>query len=257
MRRAVAVHILALAVLLACVLAVCTAQPRNGAVRPADQAGEDEFEVYEVTAPKAWWKEPGRIGRLMGGVVIRQGDTTIKVQEAEYNQEANTAAAAGGVTVTDPETQITAERLSVDMGAKKAVLEGSVRVVIRPKEREASADSSQKGLRQKLREETVVTCGRLEYYYRQKRAVADGGLKLVQGKREFTAQKCLYFHKERTAVLTGGVQGVDEKGQTYRADVIKLVLKEDDESVEAEGFHGTFKVRKAEGEQEVPPGPVQ
>ena len=245
------------------VLAVGAAQPGGKTIGSADQnrgigqPSADEFEVYEVEAPKAWWKEPGRVGRLIGGVVIRQGDTVIRVQEAEYNQEASTATAAGGVTITDPEAQITADRLSVDMKAKKAVLEGAVRAVIKPKRREANGGTSEKGLRQKLREETVITCSRLEYWYKQKRAVVDGGLKLVQGERQFSAQRCLYFHKERTALLTGGVEGVDEKGQSYKADVIKLVLKEDDESVEAEGFHGTFKVKSAEGEQGVPQEPVQ
>ncbi|MGQ9696829.1 MAG: LptA/OstA family protein [Armatimonadota bacterium] len=245
-----------LVVLGVCVFGVSAA---DVARRPPDSSQNsstgDEFDVYEVQAPKAWWKEPGRIGKLMGGVVIRQGDTTIRVQEAEYNQEANTAAAAGGVVVADPEMEITAEHLNVDMGAKKAVLDGGVRAVIKPKK--SSSEEGRRGLRAKLKEDMVVTCGRLEYYYRQKRAVADGGIKFVQGERQFTAQRCLYFHKERTAVLIGGVQGVDEKGQAYKADVIKLVLKDGDESVEAEGFHGTFRVKRAEGEEEVPSGGAQ
>jgi|GEM_PF-1549553 len=235
-------------------LASAAAQAPVKAAQPAP-AKEPEFDSYEVVAPKAVWKEPGKVGRLYGGFTIKQGDTVLRAQEAEYNQTAGTAIATGGVSVTDPQVSVTADRMTVDMNAKKAVLQGAVRVVAKPKQSDAQDPAKQKGLRREFREPVLITCTNLEYYYKQKRAIASGNLRFVQGKRTFAADTCLYFQKQETAVLTGNVQGVDEKGQTYQANAIKLVLKEDDESVEAERFHGVFKVKREEGTEEEPQPP--
>jgi len=231
--------------------------PANGQKQVEHQnlSSEPRFETYEVEAPKAVWREPGKVGRLLGGVVIKHGDTVIKAQEAYYNRTQGTASASGGVTVADPETTITAERLAVDLNARKAALEGGVRIVYKPKPKESPADKQGKpaGLREKVREEAVITCARLEYYYRQKRAVATGSVKFVQGKRLLTADTCMFFQKQQVAVLVGNVSGEDEKGQTYTANALKLVLKEDDEYVEAERFRGVFKVEAREEEEAQPP----
>ncbi|MGC8835314.1 MAG: LptA/OstA family protein, partial [Armatimonadota bacterium] len=234
------------------------AQPGSGGSAQASrqqELSEPRFETYEVEAPKAVWREPGKVGRLLGGVVIKHGDTVIKAQEAYYNRTQGTASASGGITVADPETTITAEHLAVDLNARKAVLEGGVRIVYKPKPKEPPSGRQEKqaGLREKIREEAVITCARLEYYYRQKRAVATGSVKFMQGKRLLTADTCMFFQKQQVAVLVGSVSGEDEKGQTYTANALKLVLKEGDEYVEAERFRGVFKVEAREEEEVQPP----
>ncbi len=113
-----------------------------------------------------------------------------------------------------------------------------------------ASEKKQDRLERRLKEETILTADRMDYYYRTKRAVAEGGLKVTQGKRWLTGDQAIYYDRYDTVVVNGNVKGEDEKGRTFNADNLKIILTGDTETIEANRFNGTFQLDE---EEEAPP----
>ena len=82
----------------------------------------------------------------------------------------------------------------------------------------------------------VVTCDKIDYFYKEKRAESAGNLKIVQKDRvDYPADAATYLGKDEIVKLTGNIQANDEKKKhTFSAPKVTISLKDDDEWMEAE-----------------------
>jgi lipopolysaccharide assembly outer membrane protein LptD (OstA) len=118
-----------------------------------------------------------------------------------------------------------------------------------PKEDE---DAKKDRLEKRVKEVTALTCDRLDYFYRSKRAVAEGNLKVTQGKRWLTGDQAIYYERYDTVVVNGHVRGEDEKGRTFEADNLKIDMNGETDVIEANEFHGSFELEEDEESPENP-----
>lgn len=208
-----------------------------------------------------WREEKG----VMEGVVIAlpEDEVTLYADRVEYDGKEEIAQATGHLRMVDPENVLTGKRILVYVKERRAVVEGEVRMVHTPKEaqkKEATpSEKKEKGERlQKYREEvTLLTCDRLEYFYRRPRkAIASGRVRFEQPRvgRFATAEKGYYFEETDTVRLVGNVKAQDEKGQTFAGPEIELGVKE--EWVRAKG-PGQIVLYVEEEEEETSPPPAQ
>jgi lipopolysaccharide assembly outer membrane protein LptD (OstA) len=220
-------------------------------------AVQEESEVALSAAYFAW--EDGKVGeqgRLYGGVEMKYKDALFQTAEVYYKEtdSEHSAVSSGAVTITTPDTRITGDRLSVDFQANLAVVTGHVKMVAKPKPPKEKPAST-KSLR--TQDDVTVTCDRVDYYYRIRKANASGNLALAQGKRHFTADLGMYFQAKGVLVLDGNVKGTDERGQTHSAGMVKLYLEgEQRYSLEGERYQGVLKIRHTVAEKESAEPPV-
>jgi lipopolysaccharide assembly outer membrane protein LptD (OstA) len=231
----------------------------------------------------------GSVRILEGHVHIKEGETHFYADRITYDDDAKKGEAVPvpsikGGSVGNPHAEdslnsLTADRMTLDFSPKEARLKvvsalGHVRFVAKPKpgakgEKPAAtpadsrsgslsapantpAESKRDRLQDRVKEETVLTCNRLDYYYRTKKAVAAEGLKVTQGKRWLTGDQAIYYDKYDTVVVNGNVKGEDEKGRTFEANSLKVVTSGPSDTVEANTFHGTFTLDEEEDAQEEP-----
>ena len=208
---------------------------------------------YSADASSYRWEGEDRVIVLKGNVKFVQGDTVVTADNVDYRESTRTAKASGNLKITDPQCTGTGDLCTVNFEKKSALLTGSVRLTAKPKPKprpeaeKPAADGKVKPLREEWKDEVVVTCDKVEYFYKEKRAEASGNLKFVQKKRVLTADAATYLGREEIVKLSGSIQGHDEKQKhTFSAPKVTVSLKEGQEWVEAEKATGTFYVKDEE-----------
>ena len=243
--------------------AVLVAQQAD-TVKPAVQTtpAEPKYTEIKYSADGSSYKWDGedRILALKGNVKFVQGDTVILADKVDYRESTRTAVASGNLKVYDDQSTITAETCSVNFKEKKSVLAGGVHMIAKPKPKPGAetvtADTSKpKSLRDEWKDEVEITCDKIEYWYKDKRAVVSSPLKMVQKTRTMTADSAAYNGKDEIVQLVGNVKGTDEKDKhSFSAPKVTISLKKDDEWIEAEKATGTFYVKEDETSP-APPAP--
>jgi len=230
--------------------------------KPApDKAGTGEPKYteikYSADISSYRWDGEDRILVLNGNVRFEQGDTILLADKVDYRESTKTANATGNLKIYDDRNTITGDLCAVNFKEKKGSLTGSVRMVAKPKPQDSSGskpkgdseDSKPKSLRSEWKDEAVITCDKIDYYYKEKKAVVPSPLTMVQKSRVVTADSATYLGKEEIVQLAGNVKGRDEKDKhTFAAPKVTMSLKEDDEWIEAEKATGSFYVKEEEEE---------
>jgi lipopolysaccharide assembly outer membrane protein LptD (OstA) len=187
---------------------------------------------------------------LTGNVVISQGDTIIKSDKIEYDEDTQVAKSPGPLSITDVDNDIRGDSGTAYLKQRRGSLDGNVKLLTKPKQRPGVTQQSAE-----WRDPVTVTCDTIEYLYKQKQATASGHLNMLQKDRTMTADKAVYMVKDERMTLTGNVRGSDQKGQTMSSGgKVTVSLKEGDEWMEIEQAAGTFKVKSEE--EVVPPAPA-
>lgn len=247
---------IASAALLALILAsVGGAQQGNTSAKPTEPTYKEV--KYSADSSTYRWDGEDRIVVLRGNVMFVQGDTTLVADKVDYSEKTKTAQATGNLKIFDDRNNITADICTINFEEKKGTLTGNVRMVAKPKPKKETQEKKDapKSLSSEWKDEAVITCDKIEYYYKQKKAIVSGGLKIAQKNRIVTADSATYFGKEDRVELVGNVKGYDEKEKhSFSAPKVIISLKEDDEWIEAEKASGTFYVKEEQEEtQEVKP----
>jgi lipopolysaccharide assembly outer membrane protein LptD (OstA) len=203
---------------------------------------------YSADTSSYRWEGDDRVIALKGNVKFTQGDTTVTADKVDYRESTKTAQMSGNLKITDPQSTTTGDTCTVNFEQKKATLTGNVRMAARPKPRQAEpADAKVKPLKAEWKDEMVVTCDKIDYFYKEKRAESAGNLKIMQKDRVITADAATYLGKEEIVKLSGNIQAKDEKKKhTFSAPKVTVSLKDGDEWIEAENASGTFYVKDEE-----------
>lgn len=209
---------------------------------------------YSADMTSYRWDGEDRILVLKGNVKFVQGDTVLLADKVDYRESTDTAIAAGNLKIYDDRNTITGDTCTVNFEEKKGTFAGNVRMVAKPRKPkpEAPSDSKPKSLKAEWKEEVVITCDKVEYYYKQKKAVIPSPMTMVQKSRTVTADSATYLGKEEIIQLAGNVKGRDEKDKhSFSAPKVTISLKENDEWIEAEKATGSFYVKEEEEESKL------
>lgn len=184
---------------------------------------------------------------------LPDSQAVVTASRIEYNDEEQWAKATGQPCLRDERNELTARTIRVDLKAKRADAEGEVRLVARPKE--AETESGRK-IREKIKEPVVITCDKVEYFYRDKQGTATGNLKILYKakKADWTATgtRLSYNGKEETLTLEGDVQFSNTRGEGGRCEQVTVTMKEGAEGFVLKGIGGegiTFFVKEREEEK--------
>ena len=210
---------------------------------------------YSADMSSYKWEGEDRILALKGNVKFVHDDTVLAADKVDYRESTRTASASGNLTIRDDQNTITGNECTVNFKEKKGSILGSVKMIAKPKPKPAQAktdDSKPKPLRNEWKDEAVITCDKIDYYYKEKRAVVSTPLTITQKTRVVTADSATYLGKEETIQLVGNVKGKDNKDKhSFEAPKVLMSLKTDNEWIEAEKASGSFYV-KEEAEEEQP-----
>lgn len=180
-------------------------------------------------------------------VTIREvgEDYEMVADRIEYDDRNSIATGTGHLHFSNPDTTIVGDLLVVDFDQKKAVLTGNVKLTSHGKETEEKTDEELPLKEQYRKKKTVVTCDKLEYWYKEKRAVATGNLQFEQGDRHGTARTATYLEIDDVLLLEGDVQVTNKKGETAKAPQVVIDNKKDTMTAD-QGVEITFFVEEEE-----------
>jgi lipopolysaccharide assembly outer membrane protein LptD (OstA) len=225
--------------------------PREPGEKPA-QKDKDQIRVRQ--AERARYDSKRGLFYLSGNILLEDEDVKLYADEANYNENDDTAACAGHLRVVDPENTITGDAVSADFEAEIAIITGSVKIVTtkaivaqRPAEGEAAKPDEPP--KQRV---TTITCDKIVYTYTEgkRRAVATGNLKAVQEDKTVFAPEADYDREKDIVVLGEPVKISMENGNQFECK--RATISVTDNWVDMEGFSG-IAVRTKKTPTETPP----
>ncbi len=215
-------------------------------VQPAKEKKPPRNFDVKADLMKVVWGEERKV-LLTGNVVFTQEDTKIQSAYVEWDRKAETALFPGKVTITTPEAVATSDKGQAFFKKRIGILEGSVNMIYTPKEEKPVDPKDKEDPQTSLRKETTMTCTKLEYDYKNKIAVATGGVTIIQKERTVTADKVIFDQKQELLTLNGNVKVVDDQGQEFNAPgEAKISIKKGQEWIEAPNPTAKFKVEMDE-----------
>ena len=228
-------------------IALVSAVLAQQAAKPAEPKYTEINYSADMSSYK--WEGDDRILALKGNVKFTQGDTTLMADKVDYRESTRTANASGSLKIYDDQNTITGDLCTVNFKEKKSSITGNVRIVAKPKQDKTDS----KSLKSELKDETIITCEKVDYYYKEKKAVIPSRLTAVQKTRTITADSATYLGNDEIIQLVGNVKGNDEKEKhTFSAPKVTISLKESDQWMEAEKATGSFYVKDEEEEAPKP-----
>jgi len=240
-----------------------TASPEQKEKKAKGEKEERRIVFESLTQPLK------RVGRKVYGadVTVREEgeDYTITVKHFTYDESKEYLVADGMVRYEDPDVILTAPKAELFRRERRLLLVGKVHLESKPRESPQNASAkngskSQQGgeeelpLRERIRRKpTVIDCEQLEYFYRERRAVAKGNLKFKHGQYAGSASTVTYWHREDKLLAEGKVVVNDlEEGHLFECTSVTILLANDerkeDEIIVAPGARALIKVKEEEEE---------
>lgn len=227
--------IICLAVLTAAALAFAANEPAKEKKPPRN------FDVKADLMKVVWGAERKVV--LTGNVLFTQEDTKIASEKVEWDRKQEIAVFPGKLTITTPEAQATADKGKVFFKTRIGILEGSVNMLYHPKEEKPEDTADKESVQSAMRQESTLTCSKLEYDYKNKIATATGGVTIKQPERTVTADKVVFDQKAELITLNGNIKVVDNEGQEFTAPgEARISIKKGEEWIEAPNPTAKFKV---------------
>ncbi len=258
-----------------------------------EAAKEEDQRVNVEHADRMRYDGENKLFFLTGSVVMTHKDITLYCDEAQYNEEADTARATGSLKVTSPESTVGGDLITADFDRKLVVITGNVHLVTqrKPKAAEGQEESpgspapqsggatrspgptsgaaatpgteaaSEQGRPERFRDYheklTTITCERIDYWYEEKRLIATGNITVVQEDKTVTADDAVYDEENDIVTLTGRpVRLLRENGDEFETP--KVTISVEDNWIDADSVRAVMQ-RKEEKETEgakEPEGPT-
>lgn len=193
-----------------------------------------------------------------------EDDTVVTGDKGRYNKTTRQLFAQGHLVMDDPKHHVTGGKADVDNKKKIAIITENVVMVLKPAPDKANekADAS---VNSERKQGIVITCDRVEDYYKRKFTILRGHLVFKQKikkkdgsmvERTLTAEHAEYNGATDKMLLFTPVKAHDSDGQTsvFEKDVL-LGTKEGEETLETKGrTEATFNIDDSDdGDGEAPP----
>ncbi|MGQ9731036.1 MAG: OstA-like protein [Candidatus Zipacnadales bacterium] len=249
-----------------------TANDQSSAEAP-EEPREEEEPVRIERADFLKYDPEQNVYYLTGNVHFIHKDTHLYCDEAEYNDDKETARAVGNLKLVQAETTVTGDLMTADFNEEVAEVIGNVRLITKKKKeankkesetagQASSADQSDQSAekhqqsatgesdaeksgrwdeyKEKL---TTITCDKLSYWYEAERAIATGNIVVEQDDKVCYAEEAEYVEADDLLTLKGNpVRVVMESGNTFQTPWIKVEVE--GERFWTGGFTGVFKREK-------------
>lgn len=253
---------------------------KDEAARKED--GEEEEPVHIENADLMQYDPEKAVYFLTGNVHFRHKDAHLYCDEAQYDEENDTARAVGHLKLVTPDSTVTGDLITADFSDEVADITGNVRLVTQRKKKAeenpeegaekpaeaqpneengeaAGGEEKPKKLDEYREKLTTVTCEKIRYWYEEKRAVATGNIVAVQEDKTCYADEGTYLEEEDTLTLVGKpVRVVMENGNRFETN--KVTVDVEGDRIWTEGpFSGIFKREKKakEGEEQPAAAPAE
>ena len=203
------------------------------------------------------------LSTLESNVVIESKEATLTTGKATYNGDTQIATAPTRLKLDDKQNTLTADKGVAYYSTRDADFAGNVVINARPKPG-GGANAAPGSLRRNFKDPVTITCSRVRYNWRTKKAILTGNLTIKQRDRTITGTQGLYDGVAETVTLFGNIKSrrpTGEKGDAPGANARAVAcFTEGGEYVEITRDPGlkTGKVRaeipvreKANGEVEV------
>ena len=196
-----------------------------------------------------------------------EGDMIVTGNTAHDNHNKKLLLATGNLIMDDPKHHVTGGKADVDYGRKKlAVLTDNIVIVLKPEPDTPGTANPDATIGSERRQGVVITCDRVEDYYKRKFTILKGHLvfrqkiKKQDGKiveRTLFAEHAEYDGKTDQMHLFAPVNGSDTDGQEAKFEKDVFVgTKEGEETLKSDGpSHFTFPLDKSDGADDETPEP--
>lgn len=210
----------------------------------AAYAGAADNKPVDITGDTIEYDTVQGIMTVQGGVKIVQGDAVLTGQSAEYNTKAKNGRVLGGVKAVQKDATLTAQEVQVVndthlIALGEPVLTKGESRLTGPKIDYFSdkAYAVVEGWGKMVTPDGVLDANRIEAFFEEDRAVAQGNVHIVSQVRKLdaTSDHAVYYgskQEQGRTVLTGHARAVQE-GNTLTGNVLTIYL--DDKKMDAEG----------------------
>lgn len=155
------------------------------------------------------------LATLSGDVVIRSKDATLSTQTATYNGETQIATSPARLRLDDEQNTLLANKGVAYYSTRDADFTGNVVITARPKQSRDGANAAKGSLRRNFKDPVTITCGKVRYNWRTKKAVLTGDLVIKQKDRVITADRGLYDGVAETVTLVGNIKSRRPTGEKF------------------------------------------
>ncbi|WP_309713656.1 hypothetical protein [Armatimonas sp.] len=172
----------------------------------------------------------GTLMTLKGDAQLLHKETKFLSDTVLYNKDTKIASAPGKLRMEDPQNTLTSESgvAYYKPELRYADMTGDVKIIARPKPDDPKA--TPKSLRKEFKNPVTITCDKLRYWWKQKRAFTDTNVKITFRHKEkdwtITGGSLEYFGNDERAVLKGNVVAVNDKGERILSDNADIFFKE-------------------------------
>ncbi|MBC8137571.1 MAG: LPS export ABC transporter periplasmic protein LptC [Fibrella sp.] len=149
---------------------------------------------------------------LTGSVVIKSEDSTLNTQKATYNGDTQIASAPTRLRLDDKQNTLTADEGVAYYSTRDADFSGNVVINARPKQN-GTTNAPKGSLRRNFKDPVTITCDKVRYNWRTKKAVLTGNLTIKQKNRTITGDRGLYDGVAETVTLVGNIKSRNPSGE--------------------------------------------
>ncbi len=177
----------------------------------------------------------GVLWTLTGDAQLSHKDVKFLSDTVLYNEDTRIASAPGKLRIEDPQNTLTGNSgvAYYKKELRYADLTGEVKIIARPKPDDPKATT--KSLRKDFKNPVTITCDKLRYWWKQKRAFTDTNVKIAfthKGKNwVITGGSLEYFGDTERALIKGSVIAVNDKEERILSDMADVTLKEGEEKL--------------------------
>ena len=215
-----------------CLLLACAV---TGAPRAADPPKKDEepssSAVTVERLKSARYDNKTGMAWLEEAVIVHEG-SRIAADKIELNTRKGLASASGHVRFEGERATVTSDSARADFRGRRAVFETNVSFVTT-----LAASDATPG------EKTTMACTKLEYFYRQRKGVAAGPVRVEQTDQRASGEAAIYDGEAETFAIMGSVKVDNDRGETFECAKATLSLKDDTFELEGPG-KGQFLIEE-------------
>lgn len=205
-----------------CFLLLCavTAGPRAADPAKNDQQPSSSAVIVERLKSARYDNKKG-IAWLEEAVIVHEG-SRIAADRIELNTRKGLGTASGHVRFEGERATVTSGSGRADFRGRRMVFEEEVRFVT-----ELPATDTTPA------QKTTMLCTKLEYFYRQRKGVATGPVRIDQGDQRASGDAAIYDGEAETFTIMGSVKVENDRGETF--ECVKATLSLKDDTIDLEG----------------------
>jgi len=196
------------------------AAPQPPGIAKNDQESSSSAVVVEKLKSARYDNKKG-IAWLEEAVIVHEG-SRMAADRIELNTRKSLGTASGHVRFEGERAKVSSDSARADFRGRRAVFEKDVHFVT-----ELPATDTTPA------QKTTMVCAELEYFYRQRKGVATGPVRIEQADQRASGDAAIYDGEAETFTIMGSVKVENDRGETF--ECVKATLSLKDDTIDLEG----------------------